>query len=65
MNKKLFVEKQLQRLVKAIDPSVQQLIYTTTAISETVTICRVTGKKSVNVTADSLKAIVIDVLRTL
>lgn len=65
MNKKLFVEKQLQRLVKAIDPGVQQLIYTTTAVSETVIVCRITGNKRVDVTADSLKAITIDVLRTL
>lgn len=65
MNKKLFVEKQLQKLVKAIDSSVQQLIYLKTDTQEIVEICYITGNKKVNVTADSLRAIARDVLQSI
>ncbi len=62
MDKKLFVEKHLQKLVKAVDPSVQQLVYSITDTAEIVEVCYIVGSKKINVTADSLKATATDVL---
>lgn len=64
MDKKSFVEKHLERLVvEAIDPKVQQLVYKSTDGQEIVEIHWIASKKTVDVTADSLKAIAVDVLK--
>lgn len=62
-DKKKFVEGPLQELIKAIDPDVESVEFESKRVAEVVKITYVNGLKvNIDVTADSKKAMVMDVM---